>query len=156
MMEMQFLVIDCIGKLTGLSLKQKQRGKLVQEYPLSVLTGKHLQSILRNFVELLKIASEDIIGQTVNSDAFLMSRNFNRRKKERALKQKKKQEMILNVLRSSSGAGVTRSCSIRRPISYTFDTKRYNYHRPPDGCTYWGASQKHVALCGSAFGSNNC
>ncbi|OMO90993.1 Mini-chromosome maintenance, DNA-dependent ATPase [Corchorus olitorius] len=26
---------------------------------------------------------------------------------------------------------------------------------PEDVRTYWGASQKHVALCGSAFGSNN-
>ncbi|OMO91006.1 hypothetical protein COLO4_18717 [Corchorus olitorius] len=67
-----------------------------------------------------KIASEVFIGQTIDSDAIPDVKKF-QQKKERALKQKKKQEMmILNGLRSFSGAGVTRSCRIRRPISYTF------------------------------------
>ncbi|XWS26296.1 hypothetical protein CRYUN_Cryun26dG0019800 [Craigia yunnanensis] len=67
-----------------------------------------------------KTAAEISIGKTIDTDAIIVVERF-QRKKERALKQKKRKEMLLNILRSSCGAGVTCSCRNRRPISYTFD-----------------------------------
>ncbi|OMO91004.1 hypothetical protein COLO4_18715 [Corchorus olitorius] len=104
----------------------KAKGKACSKVPIFCSRWETLAVDLEEFRgvadELLasKVASEVFIGQTIDSDAIPDVKKF-QQKKERALKQKKKQEMILNGLRSSSGAGVTRSCRIRRPISYTFD-----------------------------------
>ncbi|XWS72585.1 hypothetical protein CRYUN_Cryun02cG0052500 [Craigia yunnanensis] len=67
-----------------------------------------------------KTAAEVAIGKTIDADAIPVVEKFQKRK-ERALKQRKRQEMLLNGLRSSCDAGITRSCRNRRPISYTFD-----------------------------------
>ncbi|XVE71082.1 hypothetical protein DITRI_Ditri10aG0121600 [Diplodiscus trichospermus] len=67
-----------------------------------------------------KTAAEVAIGKTIDTDVVPVVEKF-QKKKERALKQKKRQEMLLNGLRSSYGAGITRSCRTRKPISYTFD-----------------------------------
>ncbi|GMI81442.1 DDT-RELATED PROTEIN5 [Hibiscus trionum] len=67
-----------------------------------------------------KTAAEVAIGKTINDDVIPVVEKF-QKKKERTLNRKKKQEMILSSLRSSSGTGITRTCRNRRPVSYTFD-----------------------------------
>ena len=78
---------------------------------------------LRGVVDKLlasKTAAEVAIGKTFDADVIPVMEKF-QKKKAKALKQKKRQEMLLNGLRSSGDAGITRSCRNRRPISYTFD-----------------------------------
>ncbi|XVF48483.1 hypothetical protein PTKIN_Ptkin03bG0194000 [Pterospermum kingtungense] len=67
-----------------------------------------------------KTAAEVAIGKTIGADVIPVVEKFHK-KKERVLKKKKRQEMLLNDFRSSYGAGITRSCRSRRPISYTFE-----------------------------------
>ncbi|XP_039024166.1 DDT domain-containing protein DDR4-like isoform X1 [Hibiscus syriacus] len=67
-----------------------------------------------------KIAAEVAIGKTINDDVIPVVEKF-QKKKERALNRKKRQEMLLSSFRSSSCAGITRTCRNRRPVSYTFD-----------------------------------
>ena len=56
-----------------------------------------------------KTAAEVAIGKTFDADVIPVVEKF-WKKKEKALKQKKMQKMLLNGLRSSCDAGITRSC----------------------------------------------
>ncbi|KAA3489965.1 DDT domain-containing protein DDR4-like [Gossypium australe] len=66
-----------------------------------------------------RTAAEVAIGKTINNDVIPVVDKF-QKKKERALKRKERQEILLNDLRNSSGIEITRSCRNRRPVSYTF------------------------------------
>ncbi|GFZ08432.1 hypothetical protein Acr_20g0002400 [Actinidia rufa] len=60
---------------------------------------------------------EVALGNTIETDAIPILEKLCK-KKERALKQQQRQEMLLNGFHSS---GITRSCRNRRPVNYTFD-----------------------------------
>ncbi|XP_057467516.1 DDT domain-containing protein DDR4 [Actinidia eriantha] len=60
---------------------------------------------------------EVAVGKTIETDAIPILEKLYK-KKERALKQQQRQEMLLNGFHSS---GITRSCRNRRPVNYTFD-----------------------------------
>ncbi|OMO61823.1 Mini-chromosome maintenance, DNA-dependent ATPase [Corchorus capsularis] len=128
MMEMQIFGYRLYREINRTESQTKAKGKACSKVPTFCSHWETLAVDHEEFRgvadELLasKIASEVFIGQTINSDAIPDVKKF-QQKKERALKQKKMQEMILKGLRSSSGAGVTCSCRILRPISYTFAIK---------------------------------
>ncbi|KAK8479532.1 hypothetical protein V6N11_069385, partial [Hibiscus sabdariffa] len=59
-----------------------------------------------------KTAAEVAIGKTINNDVIPVVWKFQKKKRE---------EMLLSSLRSSSSTGITHTCRNRRPVSYTFD-----------------------------------
>ncbi|KAK8513597.1 hypothetical protein V6N13_002330 [Hibiscus sabdariffa] len=67
-----------------------------------------------------KTAAEVAIGKIINDDVIPVVGKFQKRK-ERTLNQKKREEMLLSGLRSSSSTGITHTCRNRRPVNYTFD-----------------------------------
>ncbi|XP_021887237.1 DDT domain-containing protein DDR4 [Carica papaya] len=113
-----------ISKMNSL---RKMRGKACSNLPVIY---SHWETVATNLEEFQKVSTELLsskafleiaIGKTVETDAIPVVKNF-QKKKERALKRKKREEMLLSDLRNSSGAvRTTRSCRSRRPISYTFD-----------------------------------
>ncbi|KAM7459411.1 hypothetical protein LguiA_036405 [Lonicera macranthoides] len=60
---------------------------------------------------------EVVVSKAVETDAIPALEKL-QKKKQRAIKQQQRQEMLLNGFRTS---GVTRSCRNRRPVTYTFD-----------------------------------
>ncbi|KAF1893515.1 hypothetical protein Lal_00001999 [Lupinus albus] len=67
-----------------------------------------------------KYFAEVAIGKKLQSDAIPVLEKL-QRKKERALKQKQRQDKHLNDLRNSYTSGTTRSCRTRRPVNYTYE-----------------------------------
>ncbi|KAI5586462.1 hypothetical protein BDE02_06G214100 [Populus trichocarpa] len=76
----------------------RMRGKASKNQPATCFQWEILATNLEEFQKVVKF----------------------QKKKDRALKQKERQEKLLNSFRPCT-AGVTRSCRSRRPISYTFD-----------------------------------
>ncbi|XP_022732588.1 DDT domain-containing protein DDR4 isoform X2 [Durio zibethinus] len=103
----------------------KAKGKACLTLPTVSYHWETLAVDFEGFCEVVdkllasKIAAEVAIGKTINNDIIPVVEKF--KKNDRALKQKKRQEMLLNGLRRSYDTGITRSCRNRRPISYTFD-----------------------------------
>ncbi|XP_061346268.1 DDT domain-containing protein DDR4 [Gastrolobium bilobum] len=65
-------------------------------------------------------AAEVAIGKKLQSDAIPILEKM-RKKKERAVKQKQRQDMLLKDSQNSFCSGNARSCRTRRHISYTFE-----------------------------------
>ncbi|CAJ1973781.1 unnamed protein product [Sphenostylis stenocarpa] len=69
---------------------------------------------------LSKSAVEVSVSTKLKSDAIPALEKL-RKKKERAIKQKQRQDMLLKDVRNSYCSGNTRACRTRRPICYTFE-----------------------------------
>ncbi|XP_042939052.1 DDT domain-containing protein DDR4 isoform X2 [Carya illinoinensis] len=65
------------------------------------------------------VAEVDVV-KTIETDAIPILEKL-QKNKERALKRKQRQDMLLNSFSHPHIAGITRSCRTRNPISYTFD-----------------------------------
>ncbi|PPD79601.1 hypothetical protein GOBAR_DD23465 [Gossypium barbadense] len=106
--------------------KSKAKGKASSTLPTVCSHWETLAVDFKEFREVVdkllasRTAAEVAIGKTINNDVIPVVEKF-QKKKERALKRKERQEMLLNDLRNSSGTEITRSCRNRRPVSYTFD-----------------------------------
>uniref|UniRef100_A0A2N9GSY6 WHIM1 domain-containing protein n=1 Tax=Fagus sylvatica TaxID=28930 RepID=A0A2N9GSY6_FAGSY len=68
-----------------------------------------------------KVVAEVDVSKTIETDAIPVLEKL-QKNKDRALKQKQRQEMLLNYFTKPLAAGITRSCRTRRPVSYTFGT----------------------------------
>ncbi|KDO79690.1 hypothetical protein CISIN_1g046168mg, partial [Citrus sinensis] len=67
-----------------------------------------------------KVVAEVDVGKAIASDAVPSVEKFHK-KKQRLLKRKQREEMLLlDGFRNPYAAGVTRSCRSHRPVSYTF------------------------------------
>ncbi|GMY19637.1 DDT domain-containing protein DDR4 [Fagus crenata] len=66
-----------------------------------------------------KVVAEVDVSKTIEIDAIPVLEKL-QKNKDRALKQKQQQEMLLNCFTKPLVAGITRSCYTRRPVSYTF------------------------------------
>ncbi|XP_041022803.1 DDT domain-containing protein DDR4 isoform X2 [Juglans microcarpa x Juglans regia] len=67
-----------------------------------------------------KVVAEVDVGKTIETDAIPVLEKL-QKNKERALKRKQRQDMLLNSFSNPHVTGITRSCRTRNPISYTFD-----------------------------------
>uniref|UniRef100_A0A2N9F0Y1 Phospho-2-dehydro-3-deoxyheptonate aldolase n=1 Tax=Fagus sylvatica TaxID=28930 RepID=A0A2N9F0Y1_FAGSY len=67
-----------------------------------------------------KVVAEVDVSKTIETDAIPVLEKL-QKNKDRALKQKQRQEMLLNYFTKPLAAGITRSCRTRRPVSYTFE-----------------------------------
>ncbi|KAL4332420.1 hypothetical protein GQ457_07G038300 [Hibiscus cannabinus] len=111
---------------TRIEPQSKAKGKSCLTLPTVCSNWETLAVDFKEFREVAdkllagKTAVEVSIGKTINNDVIPIVEKF-QKKKERALNRKKRQEMLLTSLRSSSGIGITRTCRNRRPVSYTFD-----------------------------------
>eukprot|EP00257_Ricinus_communis_P015223 XP_015573095.1 DDT domain-containing protein DDR4 [Ricinus communis] len=106
---------------------QKTKWKGKASYSLTAVSSEW-QTLATNLEEFQKAVDElsssrvvgrIAVGRTVETNFLPLVEKF-QKKKERALKQKQRQERLLNDF-TSYGTGITRSCRSRRPISYTFD-----------------------------------
>ncbi|KAL5783230.1 hypothetical protein ACOSP7_008259 [Xanthoceras sorbifolium] len=107
--------------------KTKTKGKARLTPPATCFQWETLASNLEEFHKIVdelqssKVAAEVAVGKTIANDVVPVVEKFYKNK-QRALKRKQRQEMLLmNGFRNSSAAGMTRSCRTRTPISYTFD-----------------------------------
>ncbi|KAG6772727.1 hypothetical protein POTOM_024147 [Populus tomentosa] len=103
----------------------RMRGKASKNQPATCFQWEILATNLEEFQKVVnelsssKVAAQVAAGKTIETDILPIIQKF-QKKKDRALKQKERQEKLLNSFRPCT-AGVTRSCRSRRPISYTFD-----------------------------------
>ncbi|XP_022940129.1 DDT domain-containing protein DDR4-like [Cucurbita moschata] len=67
-----------------------------------------------------KITSEVSVGKKIESDAIPVLEKL-QKKKERLLKRKHREEMLLNDFKKPCIVGITRTCRIRAPVNYTFE-----------------------------------
>ncbi|KAK3212904.1 hypothetical protein Dsin_017610 [Dipteronia sinensis] len=107
--------------------KTKLKGKACLTPPAACLQWETIASNLEEFNKIVeelqssKVAAEVAVGKTIANDAVPVVEKFHKNK-QRSLKRKQRQEMLLmNGFRNSSAAGMTRTCRTRTPISYTFD-----------------------------------
>ncbi|GMI92529.1 hypothetical protein HRI_002922200 [Hibiscus trionum] len=113
-------------EVTRIEPQSKVKGKACLTLPTVCSHWETLAVDYKEFCETVdkllasKAVAEVAIGKTINNDVIPIVEKF-QKKKERALNRKKRQEMLLNSLRSSSGTGITRTCRNRRPVCYTFD-----------------------------------
>ncbi|RDX62484.1 DDT domain-containing protein DDR4, partial [Mucuna pruriens] len=102
--------------------KDKDRGCL----SLPTIDWEMLASNLEDFSEVAEkfscsnYAVEVAVSVKLQSDAIPALEKL-RKKKERAIKQKQRQDLRLKDFQNSYCSGNTRSCRTRRPISYTFE-----------------------------------
>ncbi|XP_031261111.1 DDT domain-containing protein DDR4 [Pistacia vera] len=108
-------------------LKTKCKGKACLNLPANCTQWETLATNFEEFCEVVdelscsKVVAEVAVGKTIANDAIPVVEKLHK-KKERSLKRKQTQEMLLlNDFRNSCAVGITRSCRSRRPISYTFD-----------------------------------
>lgn len=112
--------------VTALESKAKCRGKGCLNLANISLQWETLATNLEEFRKVVdelsssKVVADVSVAKTIETNAIPVLEKL-QKKKERALKQKERQERHLNNLRNSCGAGTTRSCRNRRPVSYTFD-----------------------------------
>ncbi|KAJ9183452.1 hypothetical protein P3X46_007303 [Hevea brasiliensis] len=105
--------------------KSKMKGKASNNLPSTSLQWETLATNLKEFREVVdelsssKVAGEIAVGKTIETNFLPVVEKF-QKKKERALKQKQRQERLLNDFRSYE-TGITRTCRSHRSISYTFD-----------------------------------
>ncbi|KAK4559206.1 hypothetical protein RGQ29_008451 [Quercus rubra] len=66
------------------------------------------------------VVAEVDVCKTIETDAIPILEKL-QKNKERALKQKQRKALLLSNFANPYGAGITRTCRTRRPISYTFD-----------------------------------
>ncbi|KAI9393499.1 hypothetical protein POPTR_006G244800v4 [Populus trichocarpa] len=103
----------------------RMRGKASKNQPATCFQWEILATNLEEFQKVVnelsssKVTAQVAAGKTIETDVLPIIQKF-QKKKDRALKQKERQEKLLNSFRPCT-AGVTRSCRSRRPISYTFD-----------------------------------
>ncbi|KAG6772726.1 hypothetical protein POTOM_024146 [Populus tomentosa] len=103
----------------------RMRGKASKNQPATCFQWEILATNLEEFQKVVnelsssKVAAQVAAGKTIETDVLPIIQKF-QKKKDRALKQKERQEKLLNSFRPCT-AGVARSCRSRRPISYTFD-----------------------------------
>ncbi|KAJ6697938.1 DDT DOMAIN-CONTAINING PROTEIN DDR4 [Salix purpurea] len=103
----------------------RMRGKASKNWPATCFQWEILATNLEEFQKVVnelsssKVAAQVAAGKTIETDVLPIIQKF-QKKKDRALKQKKRQEKLLNSVRPCT-AGVTRSCRSRRPISYTYE-----------------------------------
>ncbi|XP_065848574.1 DDT domain-containing protein DDR4 [Euphorbia lathyris] len=105
--------------------KSKMKGKASNGPPTISLQWETLATNLNEFEKIVdelsssKVMGETAVGKIIKTDVVPAVQKF-QKKKERALKQKERQERLLNDI-GSYGTGITRSCRNRRAITYTFD-----------------------------------
>ncbi|KAB5513975.1 hypothetical protein DKX38_027881 [Salix brachista] len=103
----------------------RMKGKASKNLPATCLQWEILATNLKGFQKVVnelsssKVVADVAAGKTIETDVLPIIQKF-QKKKDRALKQKERQEELLNSFRSYS-AGITRSCRSRRPINYTYD-----------------------------------
>ncbi|KAJ6435016.1 hypothetical protein OIU84_000288 [Salix udensis] len=103
----------------------RMKGKSSKNLPATCLQWEILATNLKGFQKVVnelsssKVVADVAAGKTIETDVLPIIQKF-QKKKDRALKQKERQEELLNSFRSYS-AGITRSCRSRRPINYTYD-----------------------------------
>lgn len=87
------------------------------------------ETLATNLEEFRKVVDElsgsDVVAEvdvckTIETDAIPILEKL-QKNKERALKQKQRKALLLSNFANPYGAGITRTCRTRRPISYTFD-----------------------------------
>ncbi|WCJ29791.1 DDT domain superfamily [Euphorbia peplus] len=105
--------------------KTKIKGKASNGPPTISFQWETLATNLHEFQKIVdefsssKVVGEKAVGKIIETDFVPTVEKF-QKKKERALKQKERQERLLNDYRSY-GTGSTRSCRNRSAITYTFD-----------------------------------
>ncbi|KAF9662194.1 hypothetical protein SADUNF_Sadunf18G0027900 [Salix dunnii] len=103
----------------------RMKGKASKNLPATCSQWEILATNLKGFQKVVnelsssKVVADVAAGKTIETDVLPIIQKF-QKKKDRALKQKERQEELLNSFRSYS-AGITRSCRSRRPINYTYD-----------------------------------
>ncbi|CAJ2643406.1 DDT domain-containing protein DDR4 [Trifolium pratense] len=103
---------------------RKGKGRL--SLPIVNFQWETLASNLEEFSEVAeklsssKSSVETFIGNRLQSDAIPVLEKL-QKKKERALKQKQRQDKLLKDFQNSQSSGNTRSCRTRRPINYSFE-----------------------------------
>ncbi|KAJ0030389.1 hypothetical protein Pint_12770 [Pistacia integerrima] len=119
-------------------LKTKCKGKACFNLPANSTQWETLATNFEEFREvvvrmnchLAKLWQKLLLARQLPMMLFRLLKSYIRQayryhfvvKKERSLKRKQTQEMLLlNDFRNSCAVGITRSCRSRRPISYTFD-----------------------------------
>ncbi|RVW53998.1 DDT domain-containing protein DDR4 [Vitis vinifera] len=106
--------------------KTKVRGKGCLAPPLASFKWETLATNLEEFRKVAddfsssKVTVQVAVSKIVQTDAIPVLEDL-QKKKERALKRKRRQEMLLNDSQNSYRVESTRSCRNRRPVSYTFD-----------------------------------
>ncbi|KAJ4708004.1 DDT domain-containing protein DDR4-like [Melia azedarach] len=108
-------------------VKTKTKGKACLNLPPSCFQWETIATNLEEFCEVVdelsssNVVAETAVGKTIANDAVPVVEKFHK-KKQRSLKRKQREEMLLlNGFGNSYAVGLTRSCRSRRPISYTFD-----------------------------------
>ncbi|XP_020411009.1 DDT domain-containing protein DDR4 isoform X1 [Prunus persica] len=121
-------------EVTALESKAKSRGKGCLNLANISLQWETLATNLEEFRKVVdelsssKVVADVSVAKIIETNAIPVLEKL-QKKKERALKQKERQERHLNTLRNSCGAGTTRSCRNRRPVSYTFEEFQDEYDR---------------------------
>lgn len=107
--------------------KTRMKGKACLTPPPTCFQWETVATNLEEFREIVdelsssKVVAEVDVGKAIASDAVPSVEKFHK-KKQRLLKRKQREEMLLlDGFRNPYAAGVTRSCRSHRPISYTFD-----------------------------------
>ncbi|KAB1204996.1 hypothetical protein CJ030_MR7G008311 [Morella rubra] len=106
--------------------KRNSKGKSFSIPPAISSQWETLATTLEEFRKVAeelsssKVVAEVDVGKKIENEAIPVLEKL-QKNKERQLKRKLRQEMALNDCRNPQGAGVSRSCRTRRPVSYTFD-----------------------------------
>ncbi|BBG95421.1 hypothetical protein Prudu_003961 [Prunus dulcis] len=105
-------------EVTALESKAKGRGKGCLNLANISLQWETLATNLEEFRKVVdelsssKVVADVSVAKIIETNAIPVLEK---------LQKKERQERHLNTLRNSCGAGTTRSCRNRRPVSYTFD-----------------------------------
>ncbi|KAB1204518.1 hypothetical protein CJ030_MR8G021830 [Morella rubra] len=105
--------------------KRNSKGKSFSIPPAISSQWETLATTLEEFRKVAeelsssKVVAEVDVGKKIENEAIPVLEKL-QKNKERQLKRKLRQEMALNDCRNPQGAGVSRSCRTRRPVSYTF------------------------------------
>ncbi|KAF5461494.1 hypothetical protein F2P56_017586 [Juglans regia] len=106
--------------------KRNSNGKRCLTPPAISFQWETIATNLEEFCKVVdelscsKVIAEVDVGKTIETDAIPVLEKL-QKNKERALKRKQRQDMLLNSFSTPHVAGMTRSCRTRNPISYTFD-----------------------------------
>ncbi|XP_030464752.1 DDT domain-containing protein DDR4 [Syzygium oleosum] len=106
--------------------KATNAGKRFVPLPSTMFRWETLATNLNEFSEVVeelassKGVAEVAVSRIIQSDIIPALQKIEKNK-ERALKRKERQKMLLNNCKSSYAVAGSRSCRSRRPISYTFE-----------------------------------
>ncbi|MQL89492.1 hypothetical protein Taro_022065, partial [Colocasia esculenta] len=112
--------------VTKVEYKQKPRGRGRLTKPVVNFQWETLATNFKEFQEVSdklscsRICLESAVGNSIKVDIMPIVEELEK-KKERALKRRQREAMLLNGFRNYNIVGSRRSCRDRRPVSYTFD-----------------------------------